>query len=67
MGTESFDISECNNDRSEDSQPVRCELLGSDVFLEGLGIDPTELASISVRWECVIRARGVVSTTGLGR
>ena len=31
------------------------------MFLEGLGIDPAELASISICWKRVIRAGGVVS------
>ena len=63
MGTKSFDVCQGCDDRSEDFQSICCEFLGSDMFLEGLGIDPTELASVSVCWKRVICAGGVVPAT----
>lgn len=63
MGTKSLDVCQCGDDRSKEFQSVCREFLGSDVFLERLGIDPAELASISICWKRVIRARGVVSAT----
>jgi len=33
------------------------------MLLEGLSVDPAELPSVSVCWKCMVRARGVVSTT----
>lgn len=63
MGTEPFDVCQGDDDGSKGFQPVCCEFLRSDVFLEVLGIDSAELASVSICWERVICTRGVVSTT----
>lgn len=61
MSSQSFAICQSNNNWAETSKAVGSNFLGSDVLLERLGVDTTELTGISVRGQCVVRSRGVVA------
>lgn len=61
MGTEALAVRKRDDDRSEFPEAVCGDLLRGDVLLEGLRVDATELAGISVGGQRVIRAGGVIA------
>ena len=61
VGTEALAVRKRDDNRSEFPEPVCGDLLRGDVLLEGLRVDATELAGISVGGQRVVRAGGVIA------
>ena len=49
MGSQSFTVRQGSDNWTKSAKTIRGNFLRSDVLLEGLGVDTTELASVTVR------------------
>lgn len=63
MSSQAFAVRQSGNHGTQPLQTLPRNLLRGNVLLERLGVDPAELACIPIRWERMICARGVVTTT----
>ena len=62
MGSQSFTVCQGSDNWTKSAKTIRGNFLRSDVLLEGLGINATELACITVCRKGVVRARCIVAT-----